>query len=102
LLKNDAGEAIEYENKIYLRFVRRLLMKKKAQKDKKETSSRKAASKDRKKVQRLTSFPVVAIGASAGGVEASRQLLKHISTDLGMAQGPWNGLCLCSSPFSVS
>ncbi|MCY7338276.1 MAG: histidine kinase, partial [Chamaesiphon sp.] len=30
-------------------------------------------------------FPVVGIGASAGGVEAFRQLLSHLPTDTGMA-----------------
>jgi two-component system, chemotaxis family, CheB/CheR fusion protein len=30
-------------------------------------------------------FPIVAIGASAGGVEASTELLRHLSPDLGMA-----------------
>src|SRR5687767_342849 len=32
-----------------------------------------------------TLFPVVGVGASAGGVEASSELLKHIQPDLGMA-----------------
>src|SRR5262247_680707 len=30
-------------------------------------------------------FPVVGIGASAGGLEAFRQLLEHLPTDTGMA-----------------
>ena len=30
-------------------------------------------------------FPVVGIGASAGGLEAFRQLLSHLPTDTGMA-----------------
>src|ERR1700744_1081009 len=32
-----------------------------------------------------TSFPVVGIGASAGGLEAFTQLLKHLPSDTGMA-----------------
>ncbi len=34
---------------------------------------------------RNKSFPVVGIGASAGGLEAFRQLLEHLPTDTGMA-----------------
>jgi two-component system CheB/CheR fusion protein len=34
---------------------------------------------------RLKPFPIVGIGASAGGLEASCKLLKHLKTDLGMA-----------------
>src|SRR5438552_2269219 len=33
----------------------------------------------------LAAFPVVGIGASAGGLEASRQFLEHLPTDTGMA-----------------
>ena len=33
----------------------------------------------------IARFPVVGIGASAGGVEAFRQLLSHLPTDTGMA-----------------
>ena len=34
---------------------------------------------------RLTGFPVVGVGASAGGLEAIRELLQHMPTDIGMA-----------------
>src|SRR2546425_13042487 len=32
----------------------------------------------------LSAFPIVGIGASAGGLDASRQLLNHLSADTGM------------------
>ncbi len=37
------------------------------------------------KANRGTSFPIVAIGASAGGLEAMQELLKNLSPDTGMA-----------------
>jgi two-component system, chemotaxis family, CheB/CheR fusion protein len=42
-------------------------------------------AKKRSPVKSKASFPIVAIGASAGGVEASSELLKNIAVDLGMA-----------------
>jgi chemotaxis response regulator CheB len=41
-----------------------------------ETGSPKAGTSKR--------FPIVGIGSSAGGLEASTQLLKHLPTDTGM------------------
>ena len=38
-----------------------------------------------KKVAKENSFPVVAIGASAGGLEAMMELLKHLPANTGMA-----------------
>ena len=39
----------------------------------------------RKKTKRELSFPIVGIGASAGGLEAFEQLLRHLPSDTGMA-----------------
>lgn len=60
-------------------------MGKKQEKSKKKMPSKTTAKNRGKKVRSPEPFPVVAIGASAGGVEASRQLLKSIPGDLGMA-----------------
>ena len=35
--------------------------------------------------QSFSAFPIVAIGASAGGLEAITQLVTHLTPDLGMA-----------------
>jgi two-component system CheB/CheR fusion protein len=59
--------------------------KKSARPAKKKKPAKKVAAKHNKKAEPPRPFPVVAIGASAGGVEASRELLKNISSDLGMA-----------------
>jgi two-component system, chemotaxis family, CheB/CheR fusion protein len=50
----------------------------------KKTARTTTSSKSQKKKQR-SSFPIVAIGASAGGVEASTQLLNFLPPGLGMA-----------------
>ena len=48
---------------------------------------RKAAAIQSQSVQHIQdqAFPIVGIGASAGGLEAFRQLLEHLPTDTGMA-----------------
>ena len=53
--------------------------------DRSISKSRKAASGTRAKHDRGTFFPIVGIGASAGGLEAFTQLLKHLPPDTGMA-----------------
>lgn len=52
---------------------------------KKKTPAKKSLNSREKKTLSPDHFPVVAIGASAGGVEASQLLLKHIPDNLGMA-----------------
>src|SRR4051812_38924712 len=54
-------------------------------------SGRKSASHSSKRVQpfknrepALALFPIVGIGASAGGLEAFTKLLRHLKTDTGM------------------
>lgn len=57
--------------------------------NRKKSIGNKPASKDRARVTRgpraPTGFPVVGIGASAGGLEAFMVLLKHLPVDTGMA-----------------
>jgi two-component system, chemotaxis family, CheB/CheR fusion protein len=51
-----------------------------------DESARKTSALSEKSEQvRTESFPIIGIGASAGGLEAFRQLLKYLSTDTGMA-----------------
>src|SRR5215471_5739704 len=50
----------------------------------KRRASKKAETSAAQPVQSRT-FPIVGIGASAGGLEAFRQLLEHLPTDTGMA-----------------
>jgi two-component system CheB/CheR fusion protein len=50
---------------------------------KKSSAGKKKAAK-KSKSKAASSFPIVAIGASAGGLEAVSQLLKHLSPDTGM------------------
>jgi len=47
-------------------------------------SKKSIETKDKKK-ENLKKFPIVAIGASAGGIEATSKLLENLSPDLGMA-----------------
>src|SRR4030095_2536547 len=57
-------------------------------KKKPATSSKKkptARAVKKKQVRRSKPFPIVAIGASAGGIEAITELLKNLSPDTGMA-----------------
>jgi two-component system CheB/CheR fusion protein len=61
------------------------MAKKTGRSPKKKIPAKKAARPQEKKISAPLSFPVVAVGASAGGVEASCELLKNISADLGMA-----------------
>ena len=49
----------------------------------KATSTKKKSSA--KKEVKENSFPVVAIGASAGGLEAMMELLKHLPSETGIA-----------------
>jgi two-component system, chemotaxis family, CheB/CheR fusion protein len=59
-----------------------------AKKQGKSKPNKTASKKSVRKVQKILSplpFPIVAIGASAGGVEASRELLKNIPNKIGMA-----------------
>src|SRR5688572_21894066 len=50
-----------------------------------KTTAPRTVTRKQKKVAPPGPFPVVAIGASAGGVEASRELLKNLSDKLGMS-----------------
>src|SRR5436853_1956187 len=58
-------------------------MKKHSRAKKKRESSADVSAKDGK--VKTKSFPVVAIGASAGGLEAITELLKNLSPSTGMA-----------------
>src|SRR6266705_3574765 len=62
---------------------------KKKQRDKGLSSKRNPAktisSTDKKAAKEKDLFPVVAIGASAGGIEAISNLLENLSPNLGMA-----------------
>jgi two-component system CheB/CheR fusion protein len=60
-------------------------MKAKSIKAAKKTKSRPATTKNKREKTTLEPFPVVGIGASAGGVEASSEFLKNVDPKLGMA-----------------
>ena len=53
----------------------------------KKTFSRKQTSEDSSEalLKKDHAFPIVAIGASAGGLEAMTQLLQHLPSNIGMA-----------------
>src|SRR5688500_14941388 len=48
-------------------------------------SDRKKAGSERLRVEARSVFPIVGVGASAGGVEAFQQLLSNLPADTGMA-----------------
>ena len=48
-------------------------------------AGRKSKSTDKSSPPQAASFPIVGVGASAGGVEACITLLKSLPPDLGMA-----------------
>jgi two-component system, chemotaxis family, CheB/CheR fusion protein len=50
-----------------------------------ESAKKTSAPPDESEQGRNESFPIVGIGASAGGLEAFRQLLEHLPADTGMA-----------------
>jgi two-component system CheB/CheR fusion protein len=60
------------------------MVKKKKTSSKKRVSSEKTPTKT-KKLTKLPSFPIVGVGASAGGLEAFSALLQALPTDTGMA-----------------
>src|SRR5438477_5720480 len=74
-------------NKSKKTITHRPLKKKQREKDlsSKRTTAKTISSTDKKAAKEKNLFPVVAIGASAGGIEAISNLLETLSPRLGMA-----------------
>ncbi|HEY4229515.1 MAG TPA: chemotaxis protein CheB, partial [Thermoanaerobaculia bacterium] len=59
--------------------------KKRARPAARPTRTRAASAKRRTRADSSDTFPIIGVGASAGGLEAFESLLKHLPTDTGMA-----------------